>query len=67
MRLCVQWEMMTRDARAFAEGKRGWLVLHERCEACGWEQVCVAPMGVPLKGLECSRCHELACRAKVVQ
>jgi hypothetical protein len=63
---CVQMVMATRNGIAETDRCRGWLVLQERCAACGWEQVAVAPLSVPLTNLECSRCHAMACVAKVV-
>jgi len=58
--------MTTRNAQGVAEGHAGYLVLHEHCDVCGHRQVTVAPVGVPLRGLECARCHQLAARAVVV-
>ena len=66
MKQCIWWATITSHAQAVAEGHRGWLVLDERCDACGHKQIAVAPVGVPLSGLECSRCRAMACRAVVV-
>lgn len=61
MRLCVILATIRRHAYQFTEGHAGWLVLQERCLSCGWEQVAIAPAEAPKMGLECSRCHQMAC------